>query len=152
MLTPRDFIVATVAVFGTVAVMAFAQSTKPKPVMHSSVFAWDNLKVESKPTGERREVFDAPTATLDRFECHITTLNPGEAPHAPHRHPEEEMMILKEGTLDVLQNDKTTRLEAGGIIFCASNELHGLRNVGKDRATYFVFKFYPPGLAKAESK
>lgn len=120
--------------------------------MHSTVFDWDSLKVEQTKTGERRAVFDAPTATLDRFECHITTLNPGEAPHAPHRHAEEELMLVKEGTLEVLQNDKTSRVDAGGMIFCASNELHGLRNVGKDRATYYVWKWFPPGLAKTKAE
>src|SRR5207249_2546162 len=104
MFTPRDAVVAATSVLATCAVVAFAQSA-PKPLMHSEVFSWDNLKAETTKTGERRAVFDAPTATLDRFECHVTTLNPGEAPHAPHRHPEEELMLIKEGTLEVLQNE-----------------------------------------------
>lgn len=131
--------------------MAPAQSTA-KPLMHSSVFNWDSMKVEPTKTGERRGVFDAPTATLDRFECHITTLNAGEAPHAAHKHPEEELMILKEGVVEVVQNGMTNRVEAGGMIFCASNEMHGLRNVRTTRATYYVLKFYPHDLAKAEAK
>ena len=116
--------------------------------MHSSIFDWARLKAEATKTGERREVFDAPTATLERFECHITTLNPGEVPHDPHRHPEEELMIVKEGALEVLQNEKKSRVEAGGMIFCASNELHGLRNIGTNRATYYVLKWYPHDLVK----
>ncbi len=151
MITSRDFRVAAVAVAATAAVVAFAQ-TVAKPLMRSRVFPWSEMKVETTKTGERRAVFDAPTPTLARFESHITTLNPGEAPHAAHRHPEEEMMILKEGTLEVVQNETTNRVEAGGIIFCASNELHGLRNVGTNRATYFVLKWYPHDLAPAGAK
>ncbi len=151
MITPRDFLVAAVSIGATVAVVAFAQ-TAAKPLMRSRVFPWSELKVETTKTGERRAVFDAPTTTLARFESHITTLNPGEAPHAAHRHPEEEMMILKEGTLEVVQNDTTNRVEAGGIIFCAANELHGLRNIGTHRATYFVLKWYPHDLAKVGTK
>ena len=37
---------------------------------------------------------------------------------------------------------------AGGIIFEASNERHGLRNTGTNRATYFVIKFVPHDLEK----
>jgi quercetin dioxygenase-like cupin family protein len=145
MITRRDFLVAAVAVLATVGAIAFAQ-TSPKPIMRSRVFNWDNLKVESTKVGERRSVFDAPTATLRQFESHITTLNPGESPHPPHKHPDEEMMVIKEGTVEAVLNGQTNRVEAGGIIFCGSNEMHGLRNIGTNRATYFVFKWVPNDL------
>ncbi len=147
MLSRRDFIVAAVSVFATATVLALAQKV-PKEVMHSRVFRWSELKVEPTRFGERRAVFDAPTAHLDRFECHVTTLNPGESPHAAHRHPHEEMMVIQEGTLEAIQNDRTNRVDAGGIIFCASNEMHGLRNVGTNRATYVVLAWYAPGVEK----
>jgi XRE family transcriptional regulator, regulator of sulfur utilization len=133
----------------TAAVLTFAQSIA-KPVMHSAIFNWLHLKVEQTKSGERRSVFDSSTATLARLEMHVTTLNPGEAPHAPHGHPEEELMILKEGTVEEMQNGVTNRVEAGGIIFCASNELHGMRNIGTNRATYYVLKIYPHDLAGAK--
>ena len=59
-------------------------------------------------------------------------------------------MILKEGTLEAVQNDRTNRVEAGGIIFEASNELHGVRNIGTNRATYYVIKFRPHDLPVAK--
>jgi mannose-6-phosphate isomerase-like protein (cupin superfamily) len=149
MITRRDLLVAAVAVSTTVAVIALAQ-TPAKPMMLSSVFNWSSLPVTNTATGERRNVFDAPTPTLSRIECHITTVNPGEAPHAPHKHVEEELMIVKEGTMQVVQNDHTNRVDAGGMIFCASGEMHGLRNIGTTRATYFVLKYYPHDLPKAE--
>jgi XRE family transcriptional regulator, regulator of sulfur utilization len=151
MITRRDILVAAVVVGATVAVVALAQSAA-KPMMHSRVFQWSDMKVEPTKVGERRGVFDAPTTTLENFECHITTLNPGEAPHAAHQHPDEELMIVKEGTLEAVQNGVTNRVEAGGIIFCASNEMHGLRNIGTNRATYFVLKVYPHDLVKAKSE
>lgn len=147
MITRRDFVVAATAILTTATVMAIAQSAT-KPVMHSAAFNWAGLKVTPTGFGERRAVFDAPTPTLAQFECHITTLNPGEAPHPPHRHADEELMIVKEGTLAALQEDRTNIVEAGGIIFEASNEQHGLRNVGTNRATYFVIKYVPHDLVK----
>ena len=151
MFTRRDFIVAAVSILTTVAVFAFAQSAA-KPLMRSTVFNWSGFKVEPTKVGERRAVCDAPTATLDRFESHITTINPGEAPHAPHQHPEEELMILKEGTLEVVQNGQTNRVETGGMIFCASSEMHGMRNIGTNRATYYVVKWFPHDLVKPAAK
>jgi quercetin dioxygenase-like cupin family protein len=151
MITRRDLIVATIAVCATVAVVALAQ-TASKPVMHSSVFNWSDMKAVISAAGERRQVFDSATPTLANLECHITTLNPGEAPHAGHKHPEEEMMLIKEGTLESIQNNQTNRVEAGGIIFEASNEFHGVRNIGTNRATYFVLKFTPHDLAANAAK
>jgi quercetin dioxygenase-like cupin family protein len=147
MITRRDLFVAGTSLFIAVAGMALAQSAG-KPVMHSSVFNWADLKVTPTKQGERRAVFDAPTPTLANFECHITTLNPGESPHAPHQHADEEVMIIKEGTLAAFQGDKTNIVEAGGIIFEASNELHGMKNIGTNRATYFVLKYAPHDLVK----
>jgi len=146
-ITRRDLIVAVAAFATAVAGLALAQSTV-RPLMHSRAFNWADLKVTPTKVGERRSVFDAPTPTLANFECHITTLNPGESPHPPHRHADEELMIVKEGTVEALQYGQTNIVTAGGIIFEASNELHGLRNVGTNRATYFVIKFMPHDLAK----
>ena len=146
-ITRRDLLVAAVAISLTVAGLALAQSVG-KPVMHSSFFNWADMKTTPTKTGERRAVFDAPTPTLANFECHITTLNPGESPHAPHRHAEEEIMILKEGTLAAIQGDQTNTVNVGGIIFEASNERHGLINIGTNRATYFVIKYAPHDLVK----
>ncbi len=148
MITRRDLTVAAVAISLIVAGIALAQSVAGKPVMHSRVFNWADLNAVPTKQGERRAVFDNPTPTLANLECHITTLNPGESPHAPHRHANEELMIVKEGTLAAYQGDKTNIVTAGGIIFEASNELHGLKNIGTNPATYFVFKFDPHDLVK----
>ena len=147
MITRRDLLVAAISMSLAVAGITFAESNG-KPVMHSCVFNWADLKARPTKVGESRGVFDAPTPTLAEFECHITTLNPGESPRPPHRHPEEELMVIKEGTVEALQGGKTNIVTAGGIIFEASNELHGLRNIGTNRATYFVFKFTPHDLVK----
>ena len=146
MMTRRDFIIATVTVCLTLGVVSLAQSDKPK--MQSSVFDWNSVAAKPTKTGASRGFFKAPTATLDELECHVTTLNPGEAPHAPHQHPEEELIIVKEGTLEAMQNGTTKRAGPGSIIFEASNQPHGLRNVGQTSATYFVIKWFSPGALK----
>jgi quercetin dioxygenase-like cupin family protein len=148
MFTRRDLVVAIVAITTTAAVFTVAQSVT-KPPIASCVLNWDTLKVTPTKTGEVRAVFSGATATLTRLDLHITTLNPGESPHPPHRHPQEEMMILKEGTLEAVQNGQTNRVEAGGIVFCASNDMHGLRNVGTNRATYYVLQWSPHDLPAA---
>ena len=115
-----------------------AGQKQAKPMLRSTVFKWDDLAVKTTPNGERRDVANHATPTLDVFECHITTLNPGKASHAPHRHPQEELIIVKEGTLEVHINGQTQRAGAGSVFFYASNDAHAVTNVGDTRATYWV--------------
>ena len=77
------------------------QPAAPKSKIGSTVFKWEDLKVRVTPNGERRDVADNATPTLAVFECHVTTLNPGRESHAPHRHPQEELIIVKEGIVEV---------------------------------------------------
>jgi quercetin dioxygenase-like cupin family protein len=93
----------------------------------------------------------APTATLDELEIHITTLNPGEAPHEPHKHPDEELVIIKEGTVEFLVNGQKQTVGPGSIVFQASNQMHAVRNVGTVPAIYHVIKWNSPGMLKQKS-
>jgi quercetin dioxygenase-like cupin family protein len=72
---------------------------------------------------------------------HITTLKPGEASHPPHQHPNEELLIIREGTVEALVAGEHKRIGPGSIIFQASNQLHNIRNVGDTPATYHVINW-----------
>jgi len=149
MITRRDLLVAALAACLTFVGITLAQSRKT--TLPSSVFDWNGIEAKTTKTGARRDFFDAPTATLDNFECHVTTINPGEAPHAPHRHPEEELIIVKEGTIEAMQNGVIKRVGPGSMIFEASNDFHGLRNVGQTPATYHVIKWFTPATLKPKN-
>jgi quercetin dioxygenase-like cupin family protein len=61
-------------------------------------------------------------------------------------------MLVKEGTLDVVQNGERSRVGPGSVVFNASNEMHGFKNVGDKPATYFVIKWYTPESAKLKAE
>jgi quercetin dioxygenase-like cupin family protein len=148
MLSRRDVVVALIAASATLAAVAWAQ-LPGEPLMRSSFFDWAETKAMPTPTGEKRELFREQTATLDQLAVHVTTVKPGQRAHDPHRHWEEELIIVKDGTVESMQNGEATRLGPGSVIFEASNELHGLRNVGDAPASYFVIKWFPPGSLAA---
>jgi len=108
--------------------------------LQSQVFDWQKLEVTPTKTGERRAVVSQPTTTMEKFSCHITTLRAGVAAHAAHRHPDEEIILVKEGVLDVTINGVTTRAGAGSIFFYGSNDEHGMRNAGDTTASYYVIR------------
>ena len=119
-----------------------------KQLQRSTVFEWASLEAKPTQTGVRRDVVRAPTPTLDELEIHITTLNPGQISHPPHQHPEEELLIVREGMVETLQNGKASRLGPGSIIFHSSNDLHNIRNVGSTPATYHVVQWRVAAAAK----
>ena len=106
------------------------------------------IKEFQAKVGEAEKLFSAEKATLDELECHITTLNPGQTPHEPHKHPDEEIIIIKEGIVESLVNGQLKRVGPGSIIFQAANQLHSIRNVGDTPAVYHVLKWNSPGMLK----
>jgi quercetin dioxygenase-like cupin family protein len=136
--TRRDLFVALIAVLTTAGVFAIADQG---PVMGSAVFDWNTIPAKATGVGSVRSFFKSRTATLEELEVHVTTLDPGKSPHPPHRHPNEEMIIIRQGTLEALVNGEWKRVGPGSVIFNASNQLHGLRNVGTDQAIYHVINW-----------
>ena len=122
---------------------AFSQAEEAKPVLGPAVFEWDEMKLVKTATGEVRSLCKGPTATLDQLEMHVSTLNPGLESHPPHRHLNEELIILREGECETLSNGKWVKVTPGSVVFNASNSLHGFRNIGTIPAVYHVINWSP---------
>lgn len=147
MITRRDMIVALVA---TAATLGVVTAQTQKTVMRSALFEWNTVPAKQTSVGAARQFFRSPTATLDELELHVTTLNPGLSSHAPHKHPNEELVIIKEGTVEALVNGEWRKAGPGSVIFNASNELHALKNVGTTPATYHVINWRSPEAQKPQ--
>ncbi|HEY8690217.1 MAG TPA: cupin domain-containing protein [Chitinophagaceae bacterium] len=128
-------------VFFCLPFVSNAQNNDSTQLMKPVAFDWNMIKAVPTKTGEKRQFFNSTTATLDNLECHVTTLNPGESAHLPHQHPEEEMTIVKEGTVEVLVDGKLQTVGPGSVVFQAANQLHSIKNVGTTQATYFAIKW-----------
>jgi XRE family transcriptional regulator, regulator of sulfur utilization len=146
MITRRDLACAAIAAGMTLAAVSFAEGAGG--LLDSTAWQWRELAPKKTDVGERREVVQQPTRTLDELEMHITTLNPHTASHAPHTHPNEEMVILKEGTLQAHVNGREIVLPVGGVLFFASMQPHAVQNVGDVPATYYVINWASPGTKR----
>ncbi|ATY30821.1 cupin domain-containing protein [Sphingomonas psychrotolerans] len=140
--TPRDAIIVGIAALSGWAIAASAQTAPAK--LGPAVFDWARMEAKTTDVGAIRNLVRQPTATLDELEMHVTTLNPGLASHAPHTHPNEELVIVREGIVEVLNGGTWKRLGPGSVIFNASNSPHALRNVGATPATYHVINWKTP--------
>jgi mannose-6-phosphate isomerase-like protein (cupin superfamily) len=128
--------------------LAQAQSPAPAPAPapntetlpeHCRTFSFDKLPAHQSATGAiTRAVARGMTPTGEYVEIHETTLQPGQMPHPPHRHLHTEFALIREGTIEFVMPDRSEQIGPGGVTYCASGELHSVKNVGTVPANYFV--------------
>ena len=139
MITRRDVAIATLAVTITFCLTVSAGAKAPN--LGSVAIEWADVPVQQEEVRTVRQFLRAPTATLDELELHVTTLPAGATSHAPHQHANEELVIIKEGTVEVLVDGQLKRVGPGSVVFNASNQMHSLRNIGSGPATYHVINW-----------
>ena len=108
------------------------------PGLPSKAYRFEDLPVSREEQAAYRQIMEGRTHTGDYLEVHETVLEPNARPHPPHRHPGEELFLISSGMLEATVAGKSTKLGPGSAFFVASNEEHGIRNVGLAPAQYFV--------------
>jgi quercetin dioxygenase-like cupin family protein len=134
------------ALAATAATAAQAPATAPPapagveqlPVMKTRAFVFSELPVTPNGQNRQRRMFTEKTHTGFKISSHQTEVAPGEVNHPPHQHLREEMMLVREGTMELTVNGKAYRLGPGDVGVIGSNEMHNARNVGTSRAHYFI--------------
>jgi quercetin dioxygenase-like cupin family protein len=90
--------------------------------------------------------YNGPTDQLSGICAGMAILDPGASPHPPHRHPEEEILVVSDGTGEIVCDGKTTQAGPGAIMYCAGNTLHGITNTGKTPMTFYWSKWLAKGF------
>ena len=130
----RDLALLVPALF---AAGSAAQAAERKK-LPSMTYEFEDLPVKKNGENRGREVFDGLNHSGFQVDIHETELAPGLAPHAPHRHVHEEILMIREGTLEITIEGKVTMATPGSVVYVASNDFHGWKNAGTGRAHYFV--------------
>jgi mannose-6-phosphate isomerase-like protein (cupin superfamily) len=101
----------------------------------------EKAKVTREPFGDLRIYFDGPTDQLRAMTAGSLRLNAGMTPHPPHQHPEEEFMVITEGTGELSMDGKITKVGPGAMMYCAGGRLHGIVNTGKTPLLFYFYKW-----------
>jgi len=117
---------------------AAADSIEKLPVIRTTAYKFDELPATANGQNRQRRMFTAKTHTGFKIESHQSDIAPGEVNHPPHQHLREEMMLIREGLMELTIAGKAYRLGPGDVGVIGSNELHNAKNVGTVRAHYFI--------------
>ena len=145
--TRRELFTSIPAMLIPAILPAGASAAQDNP-LPSAMYPFETLVSRKGSTTEIRNVLKGHLATSEALEVHETTLAPGSMPHPPHRHVHSEMWLIREGTVELTVEGKSTQMGAGSVGFVRSNDEHGIKNVGASPAVYFVVAI-GPGVASA---
>lgn len=132
----REF--ALFPILAAAALEASGQTAALPSPLSSKIYNFEDLPVTASGENSTRAVLRGETHTGLPLEMHITELAPGGSPHPPHHHQHEEMLLIHQGTVEVTVSGNSRLIGPGSVAYFASNDVHGLRNVGASRAMYFV--------------
>jgi mannose-6-phosphate isomerase-like protein (cupin superfamily) len=97
--------------------------------------------VDGKKIGELGIYINGDTPGSSQFVTGRLLLNPGESPHPPHVHPEEEVMIIEQGEGDIVVDNKVTKVGPGSVMYTTPNVSHGIVNTGKVPIVFYFMKW-----------
>jgi quercetin dioxygenase-like cupin family protein len=109
--------------------------------LSTSTLSRAEAKHEVTDYGETWLYFDGPSGQLASLTTGAVLLHPGKAPHPPHQHPDEEMMLVAEGSGEISLDGKAARVQPGSMMFCEGNRVHGILNTGAAPLTFYYWKW-----------
>ncbi|MBI1898677.1 MAG: cupin domain-containing protein [Acidobacteria bacterium] len=123
---------------GLGAVPAFAAGG---PRLPNAVIGESQAKLTREPFGDLRIYFSGSTGQIQDMTAGSLRLKQGASPHPPHRHPEEEFLVITEGTGEVSVDGKVTKVGPGSMMYCAAEHLHGIVNTGETPLLFYFYKW-----------
>jgi len=109
-----------------------------------------HLPLEQDPSvgWKPHPLFKGATADVRMIGCHASVLDPGRQPHPPHRHEDEEVLIILDGEADLLLQDSADaaeiqrhRVRRGTVAYYPAQFAHTIENASERPVTYLMFKW-----------
>ncbi len=122
-------------------VPAPVEDTRARIVLTSRIHP---LRLPLDPDPERGwkpyPAFSGATADLPSISCHASVLSYGATPHPPHRHDEEELLLVLAGELEVVRpGHEPTPLRPGEFVYYPAGLEHTLHATAE--TTYVMLKW-----------
>ena len=107
----------------------------------SFMMDWYDMVYKPHDRGGVRQLFDRKTVMMNRFDIHITSLNPGISSHPPHTHQNEEIILMIDGEGEMILGDKKQKIITGDAAWVESMIPHNITNIASRPAVYFAIQW-----------
>jgi mannose-6-phosphate isomerase-like protein (cupin superfamily) len=111
------------------------------PALPDSTMDEARAKITHEPFGDLRIYYTGRTDQLTSMTAGSLRLKAGMSPHPPHQHPEEEFMVITEGSGVIEVAGRKTQVGPGSMMYCGGNRLHGITNTGKTPLLFYFYKW-----------
>ena len=134
----------------TLAVLGCDQANKAEPptepTVSTAVLTEETAKSSTEEWGEFVEYFGGETQGLSDLLSGTATIKPGLEIHPPHKHAEEEFLMVLEGEGEWSVGGKTFTATAGDMLYAAAWDVHGIKNTGEEPLKFVFWKAHPKGM------
>ena len=108
---------------------------------NSFMMNWFDMVYKPHDKGGVRQLFDRKTIMLNRFDIHITSLNPATSSHPAHTHVNEEIILMLDGEGEMILGDKKQKITTGDAAWVESMIPHNFTNTASRPAVYFAIQW-----------
>ncbi|MFY0653428.1 MAG: cupin domain-containing protein [Cyclobacteriaceae bacterium] len=108
----------------------------------STAHEWNSLQVEKTNFGKKRTIYEGKSIAFENTSATALTLSKGKsAPSVKVPIGNEELIIIKEGNLELASKDRNETLSTGSIVLVFEGNEYEIRNTGDDEVTYYVLRW-----------
>jgi len=141
------------------ALIPACRRARANPLLRSRIYELRiPLSPDEKSGWKCYPQFRGRTRNRIDLSCHVSVLARGNCPHPPHRHDEEEILLLLTGQADLLLPgrdapvaDRRLRIVPGQFVYYPAGYPHTLESVGADPASYMMFKWSSKRVVNPEA-
>ena len=120
------------------ALTTIAQLSSVNP----GVYRWADRPIKVSEGRESGVFLEGTSPHFEYVKIHATTQNPGAKPGPVHANKDtEELIIVKEGTMKVTIDGKSSILGAGGVVLIMPQQMQSLENIGSSKLSYYAMKY-----------
>ena len=114
---------------------------KPLPKLPNITRDPSKAKKLPDPSGELLIFFEGPTDQLKLMVAGSLNLAAGKSPHPPHKHEEEEFMLVTTGAGWIEIDGKRQDVGPGSMMYCQANKLHAIMNTSQTPMLFYFYKW-----------